>query len=65
MINGLKPFCLWLRIVMFDKVGAPEVSMTPLEPPQRVIDTPGAKIGDFIVEYLREFEAIWKKALTR
>jgi hypothetical protein len=30
-----------------------------------VIDTAGAKIGDFIVEYLREFEAICKKALTR
>jgi hypothetical protein len=25
----------------------------------------GAKIGDFKVEYLREFEAICKKALTR
>jgi hypothetical protein len=30
-----------------------------------VIDTAGAKIGDFKVEYLREFEAICKKALTR
>jgi hypothetical protein len=27
-----------------------------------VIDTAGAKIGDFIVEYLCEFEAICKKA---
>jgi hypothetical protein len=30
-----------------------------------VIDSAGAKIGDFIVEYLREFKAICKKALTR
>jgi hypothetical protein len=29
-----------------------------------VIDTASAKIGDFKVEYLREFEAICKKALT-
>jgi hypothetical protein len=28
-------------------------------------DTTGAKIGDFIVEYLRKFEAICKKDLTR
>jgi hypothetical protein len=28
-------------------------------------DTACAKIGDFIVEHLREFEAICKKALTR
>jgi hypothetical protein len=28
-----------------------------------VIETAGAKIGDFIVEYLREFEAICKEAL--
>jgi hypothetical protein len=27
-------------------------------------DTAGAKIGDFKVKYLREFEAICKKALT-
>jgi hypothetical protein len=27
--------------------------------------TAGAEIGDLIVEYLREFEAICKKALTR
>jgi hypothetical protein len=27
--------------------------------------TAGAKIGDLKVEYLREFEAICKKALTR
>jgi hypothetical protein len=30
-----------------------------------VIDTCLHKIGDFIVEYLREFEAIFKKALYR
>jgi hypothetical protein len=30
-----------------------------------VIDTAAAKIGDFIVEHLREFEALCKKALTR
>jgi hypothetical protein len=30
-----------------------------------VIDTPEAKIGDFIVDYLREFEVTCKKALTR
>jgi hypothetical protein len=30
-----------------------------------VIDTTAAKIGDFILEHLREFEAICKKALTR
>jgi hypothetical protein len=30
-----------------------------------VNDTAGAKIGDFIVEYLHKFEAICKKALTR
>jgi hypothetical protein len=30
-----------------------------------VIDTTGAKIGDFIVEYLCKFEAICKMALTR
>jgi hypothetical protein len=29
------------------------------------IETTGAKIGDFKVEYLRQFEAICKKALTR
>jgi hypothetical protein len=29
-----------------------------------VIDTAGAKIGDFKVEYLREFEVICKMALT-
>jgi hypothetical protein len=28
-------------------------------------DTPCSKVGDFKVEYLREFEAICKKALTR
>jgi hypothetical protein len=30
-----------------------------------IIDTAGAKIDDFKVEYLREFEAIYKKALIR
>jgi hypothetical protein len=30
-----------------------------------VIDTAGVKFGDFKVEYLREFEAICEKALTR
>jgi hypothetical protein len=30
-----------------------------------VIDTAQAKIGDFKIEYLFEFEAICKKALTR
>jgi hypothetical protein len=30
-----------------------------------VIDTAEAKVGDFKVEYLREFHAICKKALTR
>jgi hypothetical protein len=54
--------------------------MAPLMPPQRiqlcklgsksyqtsgVIDTAGDKIGDFKVEYLREFEAICKKGFTR
>jgi hypothetical protein len=30
-----------------------------------VIDIAVHKIGDFLVEYLREFEAIFKKALIR
>jgi hypothetical protein len=30
-----------------------------------VNDTAVLKIGDFIVDFLREFEAIFKKALTR
>jgi hypothetical protein len=30
-----------------------------------IFGTAGAKIGDFKVEYLREFDAICKKALTR
>jgi hypothetical protein len=30
-----------------------------------VIDTAEVKIGDFKVKYLREFQAIYKKALTR
>jgi hypothetical protein len=30
-----------------------------------VIDSAGAKIGDLIFKYLRDFEAICKKALTR
>jgi hypothetical protein len=30
-----------------------------------VIDTTVKKIGDFKVNFLREFEAIFKKALTR
>jgi hypothetical protein len=33
--------------------------------PSGVIVTAEAKIGNFIVEYLLEFEAICKKALTR
>jgi hypothetical protein len=32
---------------------------------QRRIDTAVTKIGDFIVDFLREFEGIYKKALTR
>jgi hypothetical protein len=30
-----------------------------------IIDTAVTKIGDFVVDFLREFEAIFKKALTR
>jgi hypothetical protein len=31
---------------------------------QQFIDTAVTKIGDFIVDFLRKFEAIFKKALT-
>jgi hypothetical protein len=30
-----------------------------------VIDNTEAKIGDFKIEYLREFQAVCKKSLTR
>jgi hypothetical protein len=80
LIHGLKPFWIWLQIRGENRQrwlhsGVNDIANDPKHcfyaeiwlgctHQSGVIDTAVNKIGDFVVDFLREFEAIFKKGLA-